>query len=538
MKVSWRNKLSLLLSMGIMIVSMILAPVTTLVRAEGGTLNLTLSAEPPTLDPGLATDSTSSAVINNVFEGLTVLLDDEIQPGAAESWEISEDQLTYTFKLRDNATWTNGQPVTAHDFEYAWKRVLNPETISQYASIMYMIDGAEAYNSGEGTAEDVKVKAVDDNTLEVTLKEPCAYFLELVAFYSYMPLNKEAVEGNKSWAAEAGDAYVTNGPFVLSTWNHNSDIVLTKNPSYWDAENVALEEVNIQIITSEATGTAEFQAGNLDYLGTPYGTISLDSIDLFKADGSLQTAPYAGIYWYKLNTTDELMSNVNLRKALALAIDRQALIDNVLKGGQVAALGYVPPTMEGFKEDRGYFKDADFDKAKEYLAIALEELGMSDPSELQLNISINDSEAHMTIAQYIQESWATNLGIQAEIDSTEWQVYLDRVDNLDYQIGRLGWIADYNDPNTFLEMYTTADNGNNSTGWESEAFQQRLAEANSETDPEKRIALLQEAEKIMIEDMPVIPLYYYTNNYVVAENIKNMKPNALGGIRLKNVVVE
>ena len=505
---------------------------------EANKLRLTLNTEPPSLDPALATDSTSGAIIRNVFEGLTTLSDGEVAPGVAESWELSDDLLTYTFKLREDATWTNGQPVTAHDFEYAWKRVLNPETASSYASILYVIDGAKSYNSGEGSEEDVKVAAIDDHTLEVTLTEPCAYFLELTAFYTYLPVNKEAVESGNGWAAEAGEQYVTNGPFTMTTWNHNSEVILTKNPTYWDADNVSLEEVNIQIITSEATATAEYQAGNLDYLGTPYGTLSLDSIDLFKADGSMKTEPYAGIYMYKLNTTDELIQNVNLRKALALAIDRQSLIDNILKGNQIPALGYVPATIHGFEEDRGYFQDGDFEAAKEYLAKAMEELGLSDPGEITIKLSINDSEAHMTIAQYVQESWAKNLGIQTEIDSTEWQVYLNRIRDLDYQVGRLGWIADYNDPNTFLEMYKTADDGNNNTGWESPDFAEKLTAATKETDPEKRTGLLLEAESIMIEDMPVIPVYYYTNNYVVSDHVQNMKPDALGGILLKDVVVE
>lgn len=505
---------------------------------EANKLRLTLNTEPPSLDPALATDSTSGAIIRNVFEGLTTLSDGEVAPGVAESWELSDDLLTYTFKLREDATWTNGQPVTAHDFEYAWKRVLNPETASSYASILYVIDGAKSYNSGEESEEDVKVAAIDDHTLEVTLTEPCAYFLELTAFYTYLPVNKEAVESGNGWAAEAGEQYVTNGPFTMTTWNHNSEVILTKNPTYWDADNVSLEEVNIQIITSEATATVEYQAGNLDYLGTPYGTLSLDSIDLFKADGSMKTEPYAGIYMYKLNTTDELIQNVNLRKALALAIDRQSLIDNILKGNQIPALGYVPATIHGFEEDRGYFQDGDFEAAKEYLAKAMEELGLSDPGEITIKLSINDSEAHMTIAQYVQESWAKNLGIQTEIDSTEWQVYLDRIRDLDYQVGRLGWIADYNDPNTFLEMYKTADDGNNNTGWESPDFAEKLTAATKETDPEKRTGLLLEAESIMIEDMPVIPVYYYTNNYVVSDHVQNMKPDALGGILLKDVVVE
>lgn len=511
---------------------------TTASAQDAATLNLSLGAEPPTLDPALATDSTSGSIIRNVFEGLTHNNHGEIEPGVAETWEESEDGLTWTFTLRQDSTWSNGDPVTANDFEFSWKRVLNPETASQYASILYPIAGAEEFNSGEGEEDAVGVTAVDDYTLEVTLNNPTPYFLELTSFYTYMPVHQATVEADSTgWAAEAGETYVTNGAFNLDTWNHNSDLVLAKNAEYWDADNVALETVNIQIIEQESTANAEFQAGNLDYLGTPYGTVSLDSIDMYRANEELNTVPYAAIYWYKLNTTDELMQNVNLRKALSLAIDRQGLIDNVIKGGQLPALGVVPPTIEGFEEDRGYMQDAAFDEANEYLALAMEELGISDPSEITVNISINDSEAHSTIAQFIQSGWATNLGINAEIDSTEWQVYLDRLNVLDYQVGRMGWIADFNDAISFLDMYRTADTGNNDTGWENEEYKNLIDESAAEEDPATRTQMLLDAEAIFMEEMPVIPVYYYTSNYVIQDHVQNLEPDALGNVSLKDVSV-
>lgn len=509
------------------------------VHGQENVLNISTSAEPPTIDPALASDSTSGSILRNVFEGLTqTTVDGEVVPGVAESWELSEDGLVYTFKLRKDSLWSNGDPVTAKDFEYAWKRVLNPDTASQYASILFPIKGAEEYNSGKGKAEEVGIKVVDDQTLEVTLKAPTPYFLEVTSFYTLMPVNQKVVEKEKEWAMEAGENYVTNGPFVLETWNHNSDYVLAKNDQYWDKDNVQLEQVNVQIIESEATANAEFQSGGIDYLGTPYSPVSLDSIDTYRSEGTLKTEPHTAIYWYKINTTDKAMNNVNIRKALALAVDRKALIENVTKGEQIPALGYVPPTIEGFEEDRGYMKDADFKQAKEYLAKGLKELGMKDPSELKVEISINTSEAHSTIAQFVQEGWVQNLGINASIRNSEWQVYLDELSALQYQVGRLGWIADYNDATSFLDMYATADNGNNDTGWENPDFKAKLEEANQEKDPAKRQELLKEAEAIMIEDMPVIPLYYYTNNYVAKDGFEGLKPDALGNLHLKDIKIK
>ena len=310
-----KKLLKKLIALGV--ASLSLSPLVNLVpvaSAQEQVLNISTSAEPPTIDPALATDSTSGSILRNVFEGLTVVSPEgEVQPGAAESWEVSDDGLVYTFKLREGNKWSNGDPVTAQDFEFAWKRVLNPETASQYASIMFPIKGAEAYNSGEGKVEDVGIKAVDESTLEVTLVAPTAYFLELPAFYSFMPVNQKVVEGDENWAMEAGEAYVINGAFKLETWNHNSDYVLTKNDQYWDKDNVKLDQVNVKIIESEATANAEFQAGSIDYLGSPYSPVSLDNIDQYRADGILQSVPYAAIYWYKLNTTDEVLSNVNIR---------------------------------------------------------------------------------------------------------------------------------------------------------------------------------------------------------------------------------
>lgn len=507
--------------------------------AQEKVLNLSTNAEPPTIDPGLSTDTTSGSIIDNVFENLTEMdANNEIGPGVAESWEISEDGLVYTFKLREDATWSNGDPVTAHDFEYSWKRMLNPESLASRANLYYVIQGAEAYNLGDGDVDSVGIKALDDYTFEVTLHSPVAYFLELINHYAFAPVNQNVVEADESWALEAGENYVTNGPFVLSEWNHNSDYVLNKNENYWDNENVNLDQVNVQIIESEATSSIQYMNGDLDFIGAPYGAIALENIPVLEDLGELHTTPYSAVYWYKMNTTDEIISNVNIRKALTLAIDRQDLIDNITSGKHIAATSIVPPTIDGFEEDQGYFSDADFEGAKEFLSTGLEELGMSDPSELTINLSINTSEAHSTIAQYVQESWSKNLGINVNIDNTEWQVYLDKITTLDYQVARLGWAADYNDAASFLDMYRTVDTGNNDTGWESEEFKNILDQASQELDADKRTELLLQAEAVMMEEMPVIPIYHMESIYANKESVKNMKPDAIGRYNLKYVDVE
>ncbi|MGX7350218.1 peptide ABC transporter substrate-binding protein [Dolosicoccus paucivorans] len=499
-------------------------------------LNISIGTEPPTISPTLGTDTTSGAILSNVFEGLTEVGTEE--PAGAESWEVSEDGRVYTFKLRQDAKWSNGEPVTAHDYEYAWKAMVNPDSAAGNAAMFYIIEGAKDYNEGQADEDAVGVKALDDYTFEVTLVNPTPYFISLTGHYNFFPVNKQIASEDPNWASDLTDNYVSNGPFVLTTWNHNSDLVLEKNGQYWDKDNVALDVVNIDIIDSAGTANVAFQNGSLDYIGNPFNSISLEAIDIYKDQDILQTSDYIADYWYILNTEDEVMSNVNIRKALALAIDRQGLVDNVTKGGQTPAFGLVPPFVEGFSDRNNYFEDADYDQAKEYLEKGLEELGMNDPSELNLQISINTDEGHAAIAQYIQDEWNKHLGVQSQIDNTEWQVFLDKMEQKDYQIGRLGWTGKYNDGNTFLDIYTSKDHGINYTGWEDEEYTRLMEEASKEVDEEKRLELMKEAEAIFIDQMPVIPINYYSNTYVAQDHVKNMKPDLQGRILLKHVSVE
>ena len=496
-------------------------------------LNALIASEPPSLHPQLATDTTSGLILQNTFEGLVTLVDGEPELTGATDYKISDDLLTYTFTLRD-AKWSNGDAVTADDYAYAWQFALNPENASEYASILYPIKGAEAYNLGEGTAEDVGIKVIDPKTIEITLEAPTPYFLELIAFKTYYPIHKATAEANPQWYTEADD-YVSNGAFTLADWQHSGSITLKKNEQYWDAAAVNLSTVNIEMVETESTQITKFDNGEIDFLGTSFGNISLDAIERLKADGKLQIEDYTGVYMYKFNTTDKVMSNANIRKALTLAIDRTSLIKNITKGEQVPALGLVPNSVEGFGEDAGYYKDNDIEGAKAALAEGLKELGLSDPSELDITLSFNTSESHSAIAQFIQEGWSKNLGINVKLDNAEWQVYLDKLSTLDYQIGRLGWIADYNDSYTFLEQYDSATNGNNDTGWENPEYTKLLTQSKTETDPAKRIELLLQAEEIFMAELPVAPIYYYTNLYVKQDYVQNMAPDALGNINLKYV---
>ena len=500
-------------------------------------LNVSINQDPPAFHPALATDTTSGVIVASVFEGLT-RLDSDGTPveGMAEKIDVSEDGKTYTYTLRDGK-WANGDPVTAHDFEFAWKWALNPENAADYAYQLYYIQGAEEYNTGEGSADDVKVTALDDKTLEVELVNPTPFFDELTAFYTYYPVNsKIAEEDPDAYKNPNNENYIGNGPFNLDKFASSSEIVLKKNDEYWDKDNVDVDVVNVRIIESEATALKEFEAGNLDYLGAPFNSVDLNALDRFKESGELAVSDMAGTYMITFNTEDDILKNKNIREALTTAIDRQGLIDNVTKGEQEPASGLVPLTMKGFEDHRDYFKSNDAEAAKAALEKGLEELGLNSPSDVKITLSYNTSEAHAAIMQFVQQNWIDTLGIDVTLDNSEWQVYLEELKSLDYQAGRYGWVGDFNDPYNFLELYKRKG-GNNTTGWERKEYQDILDKATVETDEATRTQLLKDAEELFMKDFPVSPIYFYTNIAVKSDRVSNMDPDPLSNLQLKYVKV-
>ncbi|MFC4184270.1 peptide ABC transporter substrate-binding protein [Saccharococcus thermophilus] len=495
-------------------------------------LHINIKTEPFSLNPGLANDSVSGNVLYQTFEGLTRIKDGKPQLAMAESYQVSKDLKTYTFKLRD-AKWSNGDPVTAKDFEYAWKWALDPKNQSQYAYQLYYIKNGQAFNEGKAKAEDVGVKAIDDKTLQVTLENPTPYFLQLTAFYTYFPVNSKIAAKNPKWYTNAGPDYTSNGPFKMVTWDHNNKIVLEKNENYWDAKSVKLTKIEMVMVNDTNTELSMFNNGELDWAGMPTGQLPPDSLSQLKAEGKLHVQPIAGVYWYKFNTEKPPLNNVNIRKALAYAINRKAIVENIAKGEQIPAMAAVPPTM--FPENKkGYFKDNDVEKAKEYLKKGLQELGLKDVKDLPpITLSYNTDDLHAKIAQAIQDMWKKNLGIEVKLDNSEWAVYIDKLHSGDYQIGRMGWLGDFNDPINFLELFRDKKGGNNDTNWENPKYKQLLIDSQKETDPEKRKEMLKQAEAILMDEMPVAPIYFYTNTWVQKDNLKGVEMSGLGDVQFK-----
>ncbi|MGY0691915.1 peptide ABC transporter substrate-binding protein [Virgibacillus sp. FSP13] len=499
--------------------------------ADEQVLNVNIKTEPPSMHPGQATDTTSVAVLNQTFEGLTRLdQDGKTQKAMAQEVEVSDDQKTYTFTIRDDAKWSNGDPVTAKDFEYAWKWVLNPESPdTDSAYYLYSIKNAKAAKTGKASLDEVGVTAKDDKTLVVELEQPTPYFLDLTALYTYYPVNHNVVDGQDDWAQEAGEQYVTNGPFSLESWEHKNQIILKKNPNYWDADNVKLETINMYMIEDENTELQMYKNGELDWAGSPTGAIPLAAIPALKQEGTLNVKSRAAVYYYAFNTDMKPFDNVNIRKAFALSIDRQGIVTNITKGEQQPAMALVPPAMWEENEE-GYFQDNDIEQAKEYLQKGLDELGLDKLPTIKL--SYNTDEAHATIAQALQDMWKENLGVKVELNNQEWNVYLNSLSEGDFQMGRMGWVGAVNDPINFLEIFQTTG-GNNYTNWESDKYASLLEKSNTIAEPAKRKEVLQEAEQIFMDEMPIAPIYFYTNVWVNKDYVKNVKVPPIGGIQYK-----
>lgn len=487
-----------------------------------------LTSEPSTADPGLAKDATSGTLVRATFDGLT-RLDGDSKPmnSVASDVKLSDDNLVYTFTIRDSK-WSNGDPVTAHDFEFAWKRALDASFGAEYAYQLYYIKNAEKVHKGEVSADQLGVKALDDKTLEVTLENPTPFFLQLTAFYTYYPVNKKVVEANPNWAMEAA-THVSNGPFKMTAWEHKSKIVLEKNEHYWDKDAVKLEKIDFAMIEDDNTALSMFDNGELDWAGQPLGGLPVDAVPALKDAGKLVVHPKATMYWYKMNTTKGPLANVKIRKALSLAVNRQEIVDNITQVGQVPTMGMLPQSMIIKKE--GYFKDNDVETAKQLLAEGMKELGVTQLPTITL--SYNTTDRHKKIAEAIQDQWRKSLGIDVKLMNKEFKVHLDDMHQLNYEIARIGWNADFNDPINYLEMFRDQNTGNNDTGWENARYRELLKLSATENDPAKRTQLLAEAEEIFMNDMPLIPLFTDVDIWVQSDKVKGVQVDGLGFIDLK-----
>ena len=547
---------------------------------DPNTLVINNSTEPQTLDPALEKGQPEYHITLALYEGLTVYdpKDLSVKPGVAESWDLSADGTEYTFHLRP-AKWSNGDPVTAADFEYSWKRVLDPALGSEYVEQVstYLKNGKAYYNGAAadgtlkgwaetrpeqrakdaaalidlvqlrhaepigkllGTEKDdavlaplrkahaeaskrpdiavgqVGVRAKDDRTLIVTLEAPTAYFLDLAAFFTYFPVHRKTVETHgKEWTRP--EHLVGNGPFRMKEWKVKEQIVLEKNPNYWDAANVSDLTLKFLPVENASTAFNLYEKGRIHWLTE----VPRDFIEELLTRPDYHSGPFLTTYFYGFNTTKGVTKDKKVRQALARAIDRQKIVKYMTRAGEIPAESLVPPGLPGYEPAKTYPYDAQ--AAKKLLADAGYPDGKGFP---KIEILYNTQDVHKKIAAAIQEMWRQTLGIESELRNTEWKVYLDLQSRMEFDVIRRAWIADYNDPNTFLDMFTSS-NGNNNTGFNHPAYDQLVTTAAKERDPAKRMKLLHGAEAILMDELPIVPIYFYITKNMWKPEVQGIYDN-------------
>lgn len=507
------------------------APQDNILRINNG-------VEVSDLDPQIVTGLSEHRVNAALFEGLADLDPATLEPipGAAESWDVSDDKRIYTFHLRKDGKWSNGDPVTAKDFEYSYHRMLSPGLAAEYAYLLHCIKNARAFN--EGALDDfgqVGVKVLDEYTLEIALEDPLPYFLAMQMHQAWFPVHQATIEKfgrmderGTPWT-RAGN-HVGNGAYRLVEWRPNEVIEVARNEYYWDKEHVRMDGVWYYPIDDLLTEERSFRSGKLQMTGE----VPIDKIPAYKAEHPeyIHIDPFFGTYYYRLNTSRKPLNDKRVRKALSLALDREELTNNVLKGGEQPAFHFVPPGVPGYESDTPLSYDPE--KARTLLA----EAGYPGGNDMPvLEILYNTSEAHRRIAETIQQMWKKNLNVDVRLLNQDWKVYQSTTRSLNYDLARAGWIGDVVDPMNFLELWLTGG-GNNQTGYANPDYDALIRQAYAEADDAKRLAILKQAEDIVLEDLPMIPVYFYTRKYLQSPEVKGYVPNVLGYLRFQEFYMD
>ena len=500
-------------------------------------LRYALSAEPESIDPRMSTSLSAATVQAQLFEGL-MTLDEKNLPvaAAAEKWEVSADGRTYIFTLRAGLKWSNGDSVTARDFEYAWKTGLDPELASPNAYMLYCLKNGEAYATKKTDASQVGVRAKDDRTLEVELERPTAYFLSLTAFHAYYPLHAKTVTANSKWASQP-QTVIGNGPFKLTTWVKSSRMELAKNDQYWDAAKVKSAKMELFLLDNSSTALSMFESGQLD-MGD---SIPPSEVPRLMKDGKVKIYPFLATFYVSFQTAKPPFDNPKVRRAFSLAIDRTAITDKLLRGGQVPALAFVPPGIangvpgEDFRGKGGsLLKDNDAATARTLLAEAGFPEGRGFPP---VTFLYNTSESNKMVAEALQEMWKKNLGVQVEVSNQEWKVYWDSLDRHNFQMARESWSGDYPDPLTFLDLFVSGGS-NNAPDYRNPAYDKLIAEAQNGIDPSRRMQALHAAEKILMDEAVISPVFFQTNPVLIRSQVKGVLRSILGVPYLKEAYLE
>ncbi|HEX6884313.1 MAG TPA: peptide ABC transporter substrate-binding protein [Planctomycetota bacterium] len=547
MTAAWRARLRNVLALALLVplaaLALALARRARLPRAE---LVYSNGSEVTTLDPATVSGQSEGRVAMALFEGLTVKHPETLAPlpGVAERWEVAPDGLTYTFHLRAEARWSNGEHLTAEDFLYSWRRLLEPETAAPFAYQLWCVRGAEAFSRSapeerEARWRDVGLAAPDAHTLVVELARPTAYFLALTSFHPLFPVHRRSLEEAqrsfpRRWQSEwvRAGRLISNGPFKLVERRVNDRLRLVRNPEYWDVGAVALRSLDILALEHIGTGLNLYLAGEVDWIDRVPATL----VPELRRRPDFQAAPYLASYFYRVNVTRPPLDDVRVRRALALSVDRRTLCAAILQKGEPPSWSLTPPGLAGYPRPEMRHAPVGADEAAHAAALAADRAearallaaagyGPARPFP-PLEILFNTSETHRDVAEVLAADWSATLGIEVKLLNQEWKSFLDSQTNLRYDLSRSSWIGDYPDPNTFLEAFT-ADSENNRTGWRSERYDGLLAAAGREVDAARRLALLAEAEALLLEELPILPLFGYVSQNLVHPRLGGFHANVL-----------
>ncbi len=485
---------------------------------------LSLTSDPTTLDPRRARDLDSTTLIHMLFEGLTRTSQaGEVELAMASRVDISHDGLRYTFHLR-KSLWSDGVQMTAFDFANNWKTILDPNFATDIAYQLYPIKNAKKAKLGEVAMESVGIYVPDERTLVVDLEDPLPYFLELLSLPAFFPVPLHIVYENADWNLSP-ETLVSNGPFILGDWKHSDRLTLLKNPRYWEAKSVRLARVDFLIATPD-TALRMFEEGQLDWTGSPLSTIPADAVQHLKQTDRLQVSPFSGTYFYRVNTSPEIGGKRNpladpaTRRALAYAINREEIVQHVLQGGQIPAKSYVPPEM-GLSGD--------------FLNGPKPDLDGIGPITISYS---NNSERNAAVAQAVQKQWEDAFGIQVALEAVEPKTFFQRISKKEYQIAAGSWTADFNDPVNFLEVFKFKGSSTNNTGWENARYTELLDRSATVRGAATRKRILQEAEAILMQEMPILPVFHFILNYAKNEELSGVYLSPLGQIDLRRAYFE
>ncbi|MBS0585530.1 MAG: peptide ABC transporter substrate-binding protein [Verrucomicrobia bacterium] len=504
-------------------------------RSDLAELHLNIPYDPYTLDPRKGGDLTSSTMQFLLFEGLTRMTPySTVSLGMAEKIDISEDKKTYTFYLR-KAYWSNGVPVTAFDFAQTWKDMLNPNFSCPNAHLLYPIKNAEAAKRGLVLERQIGIRALDYQTLEVYLEEPTPFFLEMLSFCVYFPIYQNVATRIAKWAECTGQDFICNGPYRLVEWRRNNEIILEKNPYYWDKEHVELDRISISIMDNEATALQMFERDELDVLGLPFTGIPSDAVPSLRDKGLIKTTslPASTICCFNMHAFP--FTNVNIRKAFAYAINRQELVENITHMNEEIGPSFIPKSLNGY-DLPPFFKDGDVETARIFLRKGLRELNLKEEDlDNAITLLHASSGVYPKIAEALQNQWQKALGIRVKLARHDYRVFIDKLTKRNYQMAECAWIAQYGDPMNFFERLKIKSHNKNYPAYENPQYVELLEKSSQYIDSQKRFTILQEAERLIADEMPLTTLYHWRTPYLQKPHVENLVFSNSGRFLLQQI---